>query len=40
MPMTAITLDQADRIIDAILSRGAELDAARCRRLWSSRAAR
>jgi uncharacterized protein GlcG (DUF336 family) len=26
MPMTAITLDQADRIIDAILERGAALD--------------
>jgi len=26
MPMTAITLDQADRLIDAILERGAELD--------------
>src|SRR5213078_906059 len=26
MPMTAITLDQADRIIDAVLTRGAELD--------------
>src|SRR3982074_3567193 len=25
-PMTAITLDQADRLIDAILKRGAELD--------------
>jgi hypothetical protein len=25
-PMTAITLDQADRLIDAILNRGAELD--------------
>src|SRR6266508_2603362 len=26
LPMTAITLDQADRLIDAILERGAELD--------------
>jgi len=26
MEMTAITLDQADRLIDAILARGAELD--------------
>jgi hypothetical protein len=29
--MTAITLAQADRLIDAILARGAELDAGRSR---------
>ena len=29
--MSAITLDQADRLIDAILKRGAELDCRRCR---------